>query len=138
MDTDENRVHEKCEGAINQDNDSTHSQNVNDHQISQTEEKEKEIETEGEGKEEGEMEIYDKKRYYSVLLLPDDPNDDEREENKNEPKSKLKNLFRILKHGKNLRRSRKRSPQPADITYIAVDYTNKAIQCSRSDIKASC
>ncbi|XP_078327961.1 uncharacterized protein LOC111104880 isoform X2 [Crassostrea virginica] len=140
MDTDENYVKDKSKGAINQGYDSKQSQNVNDYQISsQTEESEKEIETEEE-EEKGEVEIYDKKRYYSVLLLLDDPKDDmdEREENKNEPKSKLKTLFRIFKQGKNLRRSRKRSPQPADFAYIAVDYTNKAIQCSRSDIKASC
>ena len=81
-------------------------------------------------KRDRQKEIYGQKRFYSVVHLLDDPSDDidEREEKKNEPESKLKSFYKMLTHGRNSKRLGKRKPQSADITYVKVDYTNRATQ----------
>nr|XP_022314244.1 transient receptor potential cation channel subfamily V member 3-like [Crassostrea virginica] len=80
-------------------------------------------------KRDRQKEIY-QKRFYSIVHLLDDPSDDidEREEKKNEPDSKLKSFYKMLTHGRNSKRLGKRKPQSADITYVKVDYTNRATQ----------
>ena len=80
-------------------------------------------------KRDRQKEIY-QKRFYSVVHLLDDPSDDidEREEKKNEPESKLKSFYKMLTHGRNSKRLGKRKQQSADITYVKVDYTNRATQ----------
>ena len=133
--TDETHEKETTKGALQQDYDSKHRQIVNNPSTSshnseeKKDEKHEEIEIE---------ETYDKKRYYTILHLLDDPSDviDERKEKKNEPESKLRNLYRKFQLDKNSKRSRKRKPQPADITYIQVDYTNRATQFP--DMKVPC
>ncbi|XP_022290941.2 transient receptor potential cation channel subfamily V member 3-like [Crassostrea virginica] len=121
--TDGNHSKERNKGFIKQDNNSKHRQNVNDRHKREGKKDEK---AEGWELEE----IYDRKRYYTIMHLLDDPSDDidEREERKIERESKLKNLYRIFQHDKNSRRSRKHKPEPADITYIQVDYANRATQ----------
>ena len=74
---------------------------------------------------------YDTKRFYTVIhQLNDHPNNDndEREEKKKGPVSKLKSFYKIFKLGKSSRISKKRNPRPPDITYIQLDYTNRATQ----------
>ena len=127
----ENHAKERNNVFIKQDKNSKHRQNVNGRQKRE----EKKDEKAGDWEEE---EIYDKKRYYTIMHLLDDPSDviDEREERKIERESKLKNLYSIFQHDKNSRRSRKHKPQPADITYIQVDYANRATQFP--DMKVPC
>ena len=127
----ENHAKERNNVFIKQDKNSKHRQNINGRQKRE----EKKDEKAGDWEEE---EIYDKKRYYTIMHLLDDPSDviDEREERKIERESKLKNLYSIFQHDKNSRRSRKHKPQPADITYIQVDYANRATQFP--DMKVPC
>ena len=78
----------------------------------------------------------DKKRFYSVLHLLDDPDDgiSEKEEKKKEPESKFRNIIDKLIQGhqkKVATSTRFRKSKPVnEITYVQVETRNQSSQCS--------